>query len=171
MYLYNSLTRSKENFEPRNDVVSMYVCGITTSGYSHIGHAFSAIVFEVLQRYLEHIGYKVRRIQNFTDIDDKVIARATIEWLSVVDLAQKYLDAYRDDMRALNFLEPSVAPRATEEISEIIKLITGLNESGAAYETMGRVYFRVGADEDYGKLSHRTLDEMLQGTRFEPEPG
>ncbi len=171
MQLYNTLTRQKEEFEPAGDAVNMYVCGITTSGYSHIGHAFSSIVFEVLQRYLEHRGYRVRRIQNFTDIDDKVIARAQIEKRPVEEVAQKYLDAYEDDMAALNFRPPTAAPRATEEMPHIVRLISGLVDRGSAYEAEGSVYFRVREDDDYGKLSHRTVDEMLQGTRFDPEPG
>ena len=170
MQLYNTLTRRKEEFEPAGDEVTMYVCGITTSGYSHIGHAFSSIVFEVLHRYLEYRGYRVRRVQNFTDIDDKVIARAQIEQQPVEEVAQKYLDAYVEDMAGLNFRPPTVAPRATEEMAEIVRLISGLLDRGSAYEAEGSVYFRVREDDDYGKLSHRTVDEMLQGTRVDPEP-
>ena len=171
MQLYNTLTRQKETFEPAGGEVTLYVCGITTSGYAHVGHALNSIAFEVLHRYLEYRGHKVKRVQNFTDIDDKVIARARIEKTTTEAVAEKYIAAFLEDMDALNWRRPTLFPRATEEIPEIIKLISGLVEKGFAYEAMGSVYFRVRKAAGYGKLSHRSVDEMLEGTRVEPEPG
>ena len=171
MQLYNTLTRQKEEFVPAGDEVTMYVCGVTVYDDMHIGHALGTITFEVLHRYLEWRGYKVRRIQNFTDVDDKIINRANRENISSEELSQNYIDAFFDDMAGLNMMPATGYPRATQSIDQIIELISDLIEKGYAYESQGSVYFDVRKDKTYGELSGRSLDDMLQGTRFEPEPG
>lgn len=170
MQLYNTLTRQKEEFVPQGDTVTLYVCGITTSGFCHLGHALSSITFEVLHRYLEYRGFAVNRTQNFTDIDDKVIAKAAEEERPVPEVAARYMQAFFEDMDALNVKRATVYPKATEEIPRMIELISGLIDKGHAYAAEGSVYFRVRSDDDYGKLSDRTLDEMREGTRFDPAP-
>ncbi len=171
MRLYNTLTHRKEEFQPAGDVVTIYVCGITTSGYFHLGHALSSVTFDVLHRYLEYRGYQVKRVMNFTDVDDKSIARAEEEGLTNEEVGEKYIQAFFEDADALNLKRADVYPRATEEIDSIIGLVRGLEEKGLAYEAQGSVYFRVRGDSDYGKLSRRTVDELLEGTRFEVELG
>ena len=171
MQLYNTLTRQKEEFIPAGDEVTMYVCGLTVYDDMHIGHALGTITFEVLHRYLEWRGYKVRRIQNFTDVDDKIITRANREDISSEELSQSYIDAFFDDMTGLNVMPATDYPRATQSIGQIIEVISDLVEKGYAYESEGSVYFDVRKDKTYGELSGRSLDDMLQGTRFEPEPG
>jgi len=171
MRLYNTLTHRKEEFQPAGDVVTIYVCGITTSGYFHLGHALSSVTFDVLHRYLEYRGYQVKRAMNFTDVDDKSIARAEEEGLTNEEVGEKYIQAFFEDADALNLKRADVYPRATEEIDSIIGLVRGLEEKGLAYEAQGSVYFRVRGDSDYGKLSRRTVDELLEGTRFEVELG
>lgn len=169
MRLYNSMTRTREEFTPLGDEVLMYVCGVTTYDRPHMGHALSSIVFDVLHRYLEYRGFKVRRVQNFTDIDDKIINRAKRDGLTSEEVAEANLQAFFDDMDALNVRRATVHPRATEEVPEIISMISTLLDMGAAYEAKGSVYFRVRSDPDYGKLSGRSIDEMLEGTRFDVE--
>ena len=169
MRLYNSMTRTREDFKPLGDEVLMYVCGVTVYDRPHMGHALSSIVFDVLHRYLEYRGFKVRRVQNFTDIDDKIINRAHRDGLTSEDVAEANVQAFFDDMDALNVRRATVHPRATEEIPEIISMISTLLDQGAAYEVGDSVYFRVRLDQDYGKLSGRSIDEMLEGTRFDVE--
>jgi cysteinyl-tRNA synthetase len=169
--LYNSLSRRKEEFRPLGDTVNIYVCGVTTSNFSHIGHALSSVTFEVLHRYLEYRGFKVKRAQNFTDVDDKIIAQASREGSNPDSVAAKYMDAFNEDMAAFGVRPATLRPRATQEIPQIIEMVKGLIEKGFAYEAEGSVYYRVRNFPTYGALSGRTLDEMLQGTRFDPEPG
>ena len=171
MRLYNTLTRRKEEFEPAGDVATLYVCGITTSGYFHLGHALSSVVFDVLHRYLEYRGYAVKRVMNFTDVDDKSIARAAEEGISNEEVAEKYIAAFFQDADALNLKRASVYPRATAEIPRIVELVRGLEEKGLAYEADGSVYYRVRRDPDYGKLSGRSVDELLEGVRLDVERG
>ena len=171
MRLYNTLTRRKEEFEPAGDVATLYVCGITTSGYFHLGHALSSVVFDVLHRYLEFRGYAVKRVMNFTDVDDKSIARAAEEGISNEEVAEKYIAAFFQDADALNLKRATVYPRATAEIPRIVELVRGLEEKGLAYEADGSVYYRVRRDPDYGKLSGRSVDELLEGVRLDVEPG
>ncbi|MCH7643089.1 MAG: cysteine--tRNA ligase, partial [Chloroflexi bacterium] len=174
MKLYSTLTRDKRDFEPAGDTVTMYVCGITASNSSHVGHALSAVVFDVLHRYLEYRGYTVRRVQNFTDIDDKIIAKANDEGLSSAEVAEKYVQEFFRDMDDLNVRRATVHPRATNEIPAILSMIEGLIEKGRAYpatDDSGSVYFRVDSDPEYGKLSGRTVDELLEGVRIDIEPG
>ena len=174
MKLYSTLTRDKRDFEPAGDAVTIYVCGITTSNSSHVGHALSAVVFDVLHRYLEFRGYTVRRVQNFTDIDDKIIASARDQGLSTEEVAEKYVQEFFRDMDDLNVRRATEHPRATEEIPAIIRMIEGLIEQGRAYpaaDKSGSVYFRVKSDPEYGKLSGRSVDELLEGVRIDVEPG
>lgn len=169
--LYNTLSRKKEEFRPAGPTVTLYVCGVTTSNYSHLGHALASVTFEVLERYLQYRGHVVKRVQNFTDVDDKIIAQAQRENSTSEAVAAKYMDAFNEDMAALNVRPPAARPRATLEIPGIIEMIKGLVDKGFAYEAEGSVYFRVRNFDSYGRLSGRSLEEMLQGTRFDPEPG
>jgi len=167
MKIYNTLSGRKEEFTPRGDAVKMYVCGVTPYAPSHLGHAMSYIVFDTIRRYLEFRGYKVKYVQNFTDIDDKIIARANETGISARDLSQRFIDMYFADMDALNIKRADIYPRATDEIPKIIEIIEGLIRRGHAYQAGGDVYFRVNSEPDYGKLSHRTLDGMMAGARIE----
>jgi cysteinyl-tRNA synthetase len=167
MRLYNSMTRTREEFKPLGDEVLLYVCGVTTYDRPHMGHALSSIVFDVLHRYLEYRDFKVRRVQNLTDIDDKIINRASRDGLTSEEVSGANVQAFFDDMDALNVRRATVHPRATEEVPEMISMITTLLDQGAAYEANGSVYFRVRSDPDYGKLSGRSVDEMLEGSRFD----
>ena len=171
MKLYNTLTGTTETFTTSDDVVKMYVCGITPYSPSHLGHALKAVVFDVLRRYLEYRGYQVKHVENFTDIDDKMINRAADEGTTIHELAERNIERYLGEMEALNVLPAHVYPRATQEISKMQELIESLVEKGMAYAVGGDVYFRVRRDEDYGKLSRRSLDTMRSGTRIEAEPG
>jgi len=167
MKIYNTLSGHKEDFKPQDNTVKMYVCGVTPYAPCHLGHAMSYIVFDSIRRYLEFRGYKVQYVQNFTDIDDKIIARANESGISAKELAQRFIDQYFADMDALNIKRADIYPRATEEIPKIIEVIQGLLKNGHAYQAGGDVYFRVTSDPDYGKLSHRTLDGMMAGARVE----
>jgi cysteinyl-tRNA synthetase len=161
MRVFNTLTGQKEDFHPRNRVVTMYVCGITAYDECHIGHAMTYIVFDVVKRYLAFKGYEVKHVQNFTDVDDKIIERANQLGIPPAELASKYTDQYFAAMDTLNVARADVYPRATEEIPRIIEIIQGLFAKGYAYEFQGSVYFRVRNFPDYGKLSHRTLADMI----------
>jgi cysteinyl-tRNA synthetase len=161
MKVFNTLTGQKEDFHPRNGVVTMYVCGITAYDESHIGHAMTYIIFDVIKRYLGYKGYKVKHVQNFTDIDDKIIERANQLGMPPAELASKYTDQYFANMDALNVERADTYPKATEEILKVIEIIQGLLAKGYAYEFEGSVYFRVRNFPDYGKLSHRDLAEMI----------
>ena len=171
LQIFNSLSRKLEPFttiEP--GVVRMYVCGVTPYDEAHIGHAMSAIVFDVIRRYLEYRGYKVVHVVNFTDVDDKVIARAATIGSDPLVLSSRLADEFLDQLQALNVQPATVYPRVTQTIPEICAFIDGLIAQGYAYAAEGDVYFRVRADADYGRLSGRSLDEMLAGTRFEVDP-
>lgn len=169
MKLYNTLSGQKEEFKPLGEEVGMYVCGITPYDACHIGHAMSYIVFDVVRRYLEFKGYKVKYVQNFTDVDDKIIARANELGIPPQELAERFIAQYFEQMDALNVKRADIYPKATEEIPAIIEVISGLVEKGHAYEAKGDVYFRVQSKTDYGKLSHRSLDGMMAGARIEVE--
>ena len=168
MKLSDTLTGEKREFAPSGDEVRIYVCGVTPYASAHVGHAMSYIVFDVLHRYLEFRGFRVRRVQNFTDIDDKLIERAAQEGAAVEDLAERRIAEYFEDMAALNIREADAYPRATQELPKIIEMTAGLIASGHAYESGGDVYFRVRSDAEYGKLSRRSLDAMRAGARVEP---
>ena len=160
MKVYNTLSGRKEDFAP-GDPVRMYVCGVTPYSECHIGHAMSYIVFDVIRRYLEFRGYRLRHVQNFTDVDDKIIARSSQLGVSAKELAEGLIAQYFADMDALNIKRADIYPRATEEIPKIIEVIEGLIEKGHAYHAGGDVYFRVASFPEYGKLSHRATDEMI----------
>ena len=164
--IYSTLSRKKEDFETiEPGKVTMYVCGPTVYDKAHVGHAMSALVFDIIRRYLEYRGYEVRHAMNYTDVDDKIINRANQIGMEPVKLAEKYIDEFAKHLEDFNILPATVYPRATHEIPYIIKLITQLGEEGYAYEVDGDVYFRVSRDEDYGKLSARQLEDMQAGAR------
>jgi cysteinyl-tRNA synthetase len=172
MKLYNTLTGKEEEFVPADgNQVKMYVCGVTPYSSTHVGHALSYVIFDVLRRYLEYLGYEVRHIQNFTDVDDKIIQRAQQEGISEEELVQRYIDDFFYTMDALNIKRAHAYPRATQEIPRIIDTIKGLVDKGYAYPAQGDVYFRVTKSEDYGKLSHRTLEGMIAGARVQVDEG
>ena len=168
MQLYNSMTRRKENFEPRRfGKVGMYACGITAYDLSHIGHARSAVVFDVLNRYLRHKGYDVTFVRNFTDVDDKIIARANREGKSSAEIAETYIDAFHEDMDRLNVRRADIEPRATQYIEAMQELVQKLIGGGHAYAVpSGDVYFRVRSFPGYGKLSGRDVDDLRSGARI-----
>jgi len=161
MKVYNTLSGQKEEFLPQGDEVKMYVCGVTPYSDCHIGHAMSYIIFDVIRRYLQFRGYKVKYVQNVTDIDDKIIDRANQLGIATGELAGKYTDSFYEDMAALNINRADIYPKATEEIPKIIEVIQGLVDKGYAYSAGGSVYFRVGNVPDYGKLSRRSLESMM----------
>ena len=169
----NTLTRQLEEFQPQGDPVTMYVCGVTPYDSSHIGHAMSYVVFDVVKRYLTWRGFTVKHVQNFTDIDDRIIERANRLGTSTDELVEKYINMYFDDMRDLNIEPADVYPYATQEVPEMIEIIQRLIEKGFAYETTSPqsewsdVYYRVSAKKDYGKLSHRTPESLMAGARVE----
>ncbi|MBI2869898.1 MAG: cysteine--tRNA ligase [Chloroflexi bacterium] len=167
MKIHNTLTGQKEEFRPAGEEVNIYVCGITPYDEAHIGHAMSYVVFDVIRRYLKFRGYKVRYVQNVTDIDDKIIDRANRLGVPTGQLAEKFAASYLEDMDALNVTRADVYPRATGEIPEMLAMIKGLVDKGYAYPARGSVYFRVRSFPDYGKLSHRALDSMAAGARVE----
>ena len=169
MKLYNTLNRKKEEFQPMGEIVKMYVCGVTTNDKPHIGHAMSYIIFDVLHRYLKFMGLSVKRVQNFTDIDDKIIDRANMDSTDATTVSERNISAYFNVMDKLNIMRADVYPRATTEIVEIIEMITNLISKGNAYESGGSVYFSVSTDQNYGRLSNRNVDEMLGSTRFEKD--
>jgi cysteinyl-tRNA synthetase len=166
MKIYNTLTGKKEDFVPLiPDKVNIYVCGVTVYDYCHVGHARSAIVFDVLRRYLKYKGSDVKYVRNFTDIDDKIINRARQENITWDAVARKYTEEYYTDMDRLGVARADVEPKATEHIKEIINIVKGLIARGYAYEIDGSVYFSVNKFFGYGKLSKRNLEEMLAGAR------
>jgi cysteinyl-tRNA synthetase len=167
--IYNTLTRKKENFEPLEaGKVRMYVCGPTVYSQAHIGHAMSALVFDIIRRYLEYRGYQVTHAMNFTDVDDKIINRAARENVDPFALAEGYIHDFRRQLEQLNVLAATLQPRATQEIDQIIEMIQGLIDKGFAYPAEnGDAYFRVTRDDDYGRLSGRKLDDMQAGSRVE----
>jgi cysteinyl-tRNA synthetase len=172
MKLYNTLTGKEEEFVPADgNQVKMYVCGVTPYSSTHVGHALSYVTFDVLRRYLEHLGYEVQHVQNFTDVDDKIIQRAQQEDISEEKLVQRYIDDFFSTMDALNIKRAHAYPRATQEIPRIIDTIRGLVDKGYAYPTEGDVYFRVTKSPSYGKLSHRTLEGMIAGARVQVDEG
>ena len=170
MLLYNTLGRKKEEFVPVHPgKANMYVCGITAYDLCHIGHARSALVFDVLVRQLRHTGLEVRFVRNFTDVDDKIINRANKEGRDWREVAQTYITAFHEDMDRLGVLRADEEPRATDFIPQIQAICSTLIDSDKAYSTpSGDVYFRVRAYEPYGKLSGRSLDDLLSGARVAP---
>jgi len=166
--LYNTMSRSLEEFAPAGDEVKMYVCGITPYDHAHLGHAMSYIIFDVVRRYLEFRGFRVKHVQNYTDIDDRIINRANALGQPFDQLAATYIDEFDQEMRELNITPAHIFPRATQEIPTIIEMTARLIEKGHAYSANGDVYFRVRSKGDYGKLSGRDVDALLAGARVEP---
>jgi len=169
--IYNTLTRKKEDFQTLEPgVVKMYVCGVTVYNDAHVGHAMSSLVFDIVRRYLEYRGYRVRHVMNFTDVDDKIINRANQIGIDPLVLAERYINDYKQNLLDLNILPATSTPRVSATIPLIVDFIQGLIDKGYAYAASnGDVYFRVTKDEDYGKLSGRKLDDMQAGSRIEVE--
>ncbi len=168
MKIYNTLTRKKEEFVPidKNEV-KMYSCGPTVYDYFHIGNARPFIIFDTMRRYLEYIGYKVKFVQNFTDIDDKMIKRANEEGITVKELGERFIKEYFEDAQSLGIHKASVHPKATENIDAIIDVVKKLVDNGYAYEVDGNVYFSAKKFKEYGKLSHQPLDALEAGARID----
>jgi cysteinyl-tRNA synthetase len=168
LQVYNTVTRSKEELVPLEPgKVRMYVCGVTVYDRCHIGHARSAVVFDVIYRYLLHRGYEVTFIRNFTDIDDKIIRRANEMGVDCRVVASRYIEAFYEDMDALGVLRPTVEPLATDHIADMVRIIEILVEKGIAYQAGTDVYFEVSRFAEYGKLSGRVLEDMIAGARVE----
>lgn len=166
MKIYNTMTRRKEEFVPiREGKVGIYVCGPTVYDYIHIGNARPMIVFDTLRRYLTYKGYEVNYVSNFTDVDDKIIKRANEEGVDSTVISERYIAEVKKDMCGMNVQEATTHPKATEEIPDMIAMIETLIEKGYAYEVNGTVYFRTRQFKDYGKLSHKNLDDLRSGNR------
>ncbi len=166
--IYSTLSRKKEEFktlEPGK--VSMYVCGPTVYDKAHVGHAMSALVFDVVRRYLEYRGYEVRHVTNYTDVDDKIIQRAAVEGVEATTVAERYIKEFDRHLKDLNILPASKYPRATEEINNIVESVADLVDKGFAYPVDGDVYYRVEKFPEYGKLSGRKLEDMVAGFRID----
>ncbi|MBO5870485.1 MAG: cysteine--tRNA ligase [Clostridia bacterium] len=167
MKLFNTLTRQKEEFIPRNNEVKMYVCGPTVYNYFHIGNARCFVVFDMLRRYLEYRGNKVTFVQNFTDVDDKLIRAAKENGCTVPDIAEKYIGEYFTDAHGLGVHDATIHPRATENIDKIIEIVQELINKGHAYVSGNDVYFDSQSFSEYGKLSHHNMDELEAGARID----
>ena len=168
MKIFNTLTREKDEFKPINEgEVKIYACGPTVYNYIHIGNARPLCVFDVLRRYLEWRGNKVTFVQNFTDIDDKLIKKANEEGTTAPEIAKRYINEFWTDAKGLNVKEATVHPRATENIQQIIDIISALFDKGYAYESGGDVYYRTKKFKDYGKLSHQPLEDLEAGARID----
>jgi cysteinyl-tRNA synthetase len=166
--VYNTMTQKKEELIPLyKGRIGMYACGVTVYDLCHIGHARSAVVFDIIYRYLRHKGYEVTYVRNFTDVDDKIIKRAQEEGVSTEEIAARYIKEFYTDMGALGMLKPTMEPKATEHIPEMIALVQRLMDKGLAYQVEGDVYYAVESFPEYGKLSKRSLDEMQAGARVE----
>ncbi len=169
--IYNTLTRKKEEFQPlESGVVKMYVCGPTVYNDAHVGHAMSALVFDIVRRYFEYRGYNVQHVMNYTDVDDKIIRRANEMGIDPFELSNKYIQDFDQNLEDLNILPATAKPQVSKTMPQIIEFIQGLIQKEAAYAAPnGDVYFSVTHDEDYGKLSGRKLDDMQAGARIEVE--
>ena len=167
MKIYNTLTRKKEEFVPIEEgKVRMYVCGPTVYNYFHIGNARPFVVFDTMRKYLEYRGYKVKFVQNFTDVDDKIIKRAKEEGISAQEVSVKYIAEYFKDAAALNVKKATVHPQVTKTMDDIIKFVQDLIDLGYAYESDGDVYYRARKFKGYGKLSGKNIDDLISGARI-----
>ena len=167
MKIYNTLTRKKEEFVPIEEgKVKMYVCGPTVYNYFHIGNARPFVVFDTMRKYLEYRGYKVKYVQNFTDVDDKIINRAKEEGVSAGEISEKYIAEYFKDAAALNVKKATVHPKVTETMDDIIQFVQDLIDKGYAYESDGDVYYRARKFKGYGKLSGKNIDDLISGARI-----
>jgi cysteinyl-tRNA synthetase len=168
LFIYNTLTRKKEIFEPlKENQIGMYVCGVTVYDYCHVGHARAAIVFDTFYRYFQYAGYEVRFIRNFTDIDDKIINRANETGVDWQEVNRKYIDAYYEDMEKLNIASPTEEPKATDHIPEMLDMIQSLVDQDKAYESEGNVFYSIKSFKDYGCLSGKNIDDLQSGARVE----
>ena len=168
MKLYNSVTKQVDDFTPiAPPTVSLYVCGVTVYDYCHLGHARAYVAFDLLKRVLTHHGYTVIHVQNVTDIDDKIIARANDQGEDINALTHRFMAACREDLDALNILPPNYMPKATTHVPDMIQLIQQLIQNGSAYVVGQSVYFRIASNNDYGTLSHKTLDDLQAGHRID----
>lgn len=169
MKVYNTLTRTKEEFVPLEEgKVKMYVCGPTVYNYIHVGNARPMVVFDTLRRYFQYKGYDVTFVSNFTDIDDKIIQKAKEAGVDFKEITEKYIEAYLEDSTALNFKEEdTIHPKATEYIQEMIEFVKGLEDKGAAYNVDGNVYFDISKVEGYGKLSKKNIEDLQAGARID----
>ena len=167
MKIYNTLTKSKEEFKPIEEgKVRMYVCGPTVYNYIHIGNARPMIIFDTVRRYLEYKGYEVNYVSNFTDVDDKIIKKANEEGVTATEISERYIEEVKKDMKDLNIKPATKNPKATEEIGGMIDMISTLIEKGYAYEKNGTVYFKTRSFDGYGKLSKKNLDDLEAGIRI-----
>ena len=167
MKIFNTLTRQKEEFVPiKEGEAKIYACGPTVYNFIHIGNARPICVFDTLRRYLEYRGYKVTFVQNFTDVDDKIIRKANEEGVDYTEITKKYIEEFWTDVKGLNFREADIHPKATENIEKIIEIVSGLIERGFAYEADGDVYFTPSKFDGYGKLSHQPLEDLQAGARI-----
>ncbi|MFH1678632.1 MAG: cysteine--tRNA ligase [Candidatus Omnitrophota bacterium] len=172
IYIYNTLSRKKEEFKPLNPPeVKMYTCGVTVYDDCHIGHARSLYIFYVIKRYLEYRKFKVKFVRNITDIDDKIINKARQSGIAWQEIADRFIDSYRQDIKLLGIDTADKEPKATESIEDMIKHISGLLDKGYAYVANSGVYFSVRKFKDYGKLSGQGIDQMLSGVRIEADEG
>jgi cysteinyl-tRNA synthetase len=167
MRLYNTLTRNIEQVPHQNGVIRIYLCGVTVYDNSHIGHARTILIIDLLNRLLRDAGYLVKFVQNFTDVDDKIIRKAEVEATSAEEIARKFIYQYQKDFDRLNIVQAERYPKATENISEMTEMIAKLLESGHAYLATNGVYFRVSSFPEYGKLSRKTLKDLVAGARVE----
>ena len=167
MYLYNTMSRKKEELVPQQEKqVNIYACGPTVYNYIHIGNARPICAFDVLRRYLTWRGYSVKYVQNFTDVDDKIIKRANEEGITAAQVAEKYIAEYKADAHGLNVMDADVHPRVTDTMEDIIRFVQALVDSGHAYEAEGDVYFRTSSFPEYGKLSKNSMEDLQAGARI-----
>ena len=168
MKVYNTLTRKKEEFVPMDkDEVKVYVCGPTVYNFFHIGNARPFVVFDTLRRYLEYSGNKVKFVQNFTDVDDKIINKAREDGVTAGEVSEKYIEEYYKDAAALNVKKATVHPKVTETMDEIIQFVSDLIDKGYAYERNGDVYYSTRKFKEYGKLSKQNIEDLESGARIE----
>jgi len=168
LQIYNTMKKNKEPFVPlKEGSVGMYACGVTVYDFSHIGHARALVVFDVIYRYLKYRGYAVTYVRNYTDIDDKIIRRAQEEGVTYKDISERYIKEFDYDMELLGMEKPTVVPRATDHIAEMIAMVQALIAKGFAYEVDGDVYFNVGRFSEYGKLSGKNIEDLNAGARIE----
>ena len=169
--VFNTMSRKKEDFVPRDaGKVGMYICGPTVYNFIHVGNARTYLSFDIIYRYLKYKGFDVTYVRNLTDVDDKIINKAREEGVSPEEIAERFIEGYRDDVKSMGLAEPTIEPKATEHIGEMIEIIERLIEKGHAYAVDGDVYFELASFTEYGKLSHRSLDDMRAGERVEIDP-
>jgi len=166
--LYNTLTQKKEELVPyEENKIRMYVCGPTVYSSAHLGHARAAVTFDVIERFLSYLGYEVTYVRNFTDIDDKIIAKANETGVPAEEISEKYIEEYKEDMASIGVRPPTIQPKVTEHVSEIIEMIQRIIDNGHAYQSGDDVFFSVKKFNGYGKLSRRDPDDMMAGTRID----